>query len=136
MTLGFARRGAVRAMLALVAMCVMSPGWLESANAGNRFSIKGRAAGLIPGIPEDLVISIRNPYSFAIIVHGVEVVPESASDNCRAANISSPGVTDDVRVKPESTLKVTVPITLRSKAPRGCAGASFPLSFDAMATRP
>jgi hypothetical protein len=132
MTRGSARRGAVRAMLALVALCVMSPGWLESANAGNRFSIKGRSAGLIPGIPEDLVISIRNPYSFAIVVHGVEVV----SDNCRAANLSSPGITDDVRVKPESTLKVTVPITLRSKAARGCAGASFPLSFDATATRP
>jgi hypothetical protein len=123
-------------MLALVALCVMSPGWLASANAGNRFSIKGRTSGLLPGIPEDLVISIRNPYSFAIVVHGVEVVPENATDDCRAANLASPGITGDVRVKPESTLKVTVPITLRSKAPRGCAGASFPLSFDAMATRP
>jgi hypothetical protein len=135
MTLGSAHRGAARAMLALVALCVMSPGWLESANAGNRFSIKGRAAGLLPGIPEDLVISIRNPYSFAIVVHGVEVVPGNASDDCRAANISSPGVTDDVRVKPDTVLKVTVPIKLRSKAPRGCDGASFPLSFDGTATR-
>jgi hypothetical protein len=122
-------------MLALVALCVMSPGWLDSANAGNRFSLKGRASGLLPGIPEDLVISIRNPYPFAIVVHGVEVVPENASDDCRAANVSSPGVTDDVKVKPDTTLKVTVPITLRSKASRGCAGASFPLSFDARATR-
>jgi len=136
MTPGSARRGAVRAMLALVALCVMSPGWLASANAGNKFSIKGRASGLLPGIPGDLVISIRNPYSFAIVVHGVEVVPENASSDCRAANVSSPGITDDVKVKPDTTLKVTVPITLRSKAPRGCAGASLPLSFTGRATRP
>jgi len=136
MTLGSARRGVLRAMLALVALCVMSPGWLESASAGNRFSIKGRGSGLFPGIPGDLVISIRNPYSFAIVVHGVVVVPENASDDCRAANVSSPGVTEDVRVKPDTTLKVTVPITLRSKAPRGCQDASFPLSFTGTATRP
>jgi hypothetical protein len=136
MTLGSARRGVLRAMLALVAVCVMSPGWLESANAGNRFSIKGRAAGLFPGVSEDLVISIHNPYSFAIVVHGVEVVPGDASDDCRAANLASPGVTAGVRVKPDAVLKVTVPIKLRSKAPRACAGASFPLSFAGTATRP
>jgi hypothetical protein len=136
MTPGSARRGVVRAMLALVALYVMSPGWLESASAGNRFSIKGRADSLIPGIRGDLVLSINNPFDFAIVVHGIEVLADDASNRCGAENLTSPGLTAAVRVKANTVLKVMVPIKLRSKAPTACAGASFPLSFDAMATRP
>lgn len=135
MTPGSARRGAVRATLALVAMCVMSPGWLESANAGNRFWIKGRADGLMLGIRGDLVLSINNPFDFAIVVHGIKVVADDASSRCGAENLTSPGLTADVRVKANTVLKVTVPIKVRSKAPTACEGASFPLSFTGAATR-
>ena len=135
MSSGPARHRVARAMLALVAMCVMSPGWLQMANARNGFSIKGRANGLLPGVSGDLVIAIRNPYYFTIVVHGVEVVPGDASDHCRARNLISPGLTTNVRVKPDSLLKVTVPIKLRARAPRRCQGATFPLSFDGSATR-
>lgn len=136
MTLGSARRGVVRAMLALVALCVMGPGWLGSANAGDRFSIKGRADGLMPGISGDLVLSIHNPFDFAIVAHGVEVIADDASNRCGAENLRSPGLTEDVRIKANTVLKVTVPIKLRSKAPTACEGASFPLFFEAKATRP
>lgn len=133
---GLARRCVARAMLAVVALSVMSPGWLLSAEAGNRFKIRGSASGLMPGVRGNLVIAIRNPYDFTIVVHGVKVVPHDAARHCKAANIVSPGITRNVRVKPHSVRKVTVRITLRSKAPRGCQGATFPLSFDGIATRP
>jgi hypothetical protein len=136
MTPGSARGGAVRVMLALVALCVMSPGWLQSANAGNRFSIMGRADGLMPGIRGDLVLSINNPFDFAIVVHGIEVDADDASNRCGAENLTSPGLTKDVRVKANTVLKVTVPIKLRSMAPTACEDATFLLAFDGTATRP
>lgn len=135
MTSGSARRGVTRAMLALVALCVLSPGWLGSAQAGSSFKIKGQASGLIPGVSRNLVIVIENPYDFAIVVRGVEVISADASDACPAANISSPGITGDVRVKAGAVVKVTVPIRLLSKAPPACEGATFPLSFKATARR-
>jgi hypothetical protein len=136
MTLGSARRGVVRVMLALVALCVMAPGWLGSANAGDRFSIKGRADGLMPGIHGDLVLSLHNPFDFTIAVHGVEVIADDVSHRCGAENLRSPGLTEDVRVKANTVLKVTVPIKLRSMAPTACEDATFLLAFDGTATRP
>jgi hypothetical protein len=130
------RRWAARATLAVVALCVLSPGWLASAGAHDGFRIKGRAAGLIPGARGDLVLKIENPFGFAIVVHRVDVIAEDASNHCGADNLRSPGLISAVRIGAGDQVKVTVPIKLRAKAPPACEGASFPLSFSGRATRP
>ena len=137
MSKGSGRLGAARYIAAFLALCFLAPSGIgiESAVAASGFSVKGKAERLFPGIPGNLVLTIRNPFDFAIVVHRVRVVVRDASTGCRADNLTTPGLTTHVRVKALSRAKVKVPITMRADAPNACQGKSFPLVFSGRATR-
>jgi hypothetical protein len=132
---GSGRLGVARYIAAFLALCVLAPNAVESAEAAAGFSVKGKAGPLFPGVPGDLVLRIRNPFDFPIVVHSVRVVVRDASSNCHGENLQTPGYTSDVKVKANSRVKVTVPITMVANAPNACQGKSFPLVFSGRATR-
>ncbi len=134
---GFRRLDVVRFIVAFLALCFLVPGGIRigSAEAASGFSVKGKTAPLFPGVPGDLVLTLRNPFDFAIVVHSVRVVVRDSSNGCRGDNLTTPGLTSDVRVKAQSRVKVTVPITMAADAPNACHGKSFPLVFSGRATR-
>jgi hypothetical protein len=134
---GFRRLGMARYIAAFLALCFLVPGGIAigSAEAASGFSVKGKAGPLFPGVPGELVLTLRNPFDFAIVVHSVRVVVRDASGGCHGNNLTTPGLTTDVRLKALSSTKVTVPITMAADAPNACQGKSFPLSFSGRATR-
>jgi hypothetical protein len=136
-SMGSGRLGVARYIAALLALCFLVPGGIAigSAEAASGFSIKGTTGPLFPGTTGDLVLTIRNPFDFAITVHSVRVVVRDASGGCHGDNLTTPGLTSDVRVKAKSSATVTVPITMAADAPNACQGKSFPLVFAGRATR-
>jgi hypothetical protein len=134
---GFRRLGVARYIAAFLALCFLVPGGIGigSAEAASGFSIKGKTGPLFPGTTGDLILTIRNPFDFGIVVHSVRVVVRDASANCGGENLQTPGYTSDVKVKANSSVKVTAPITMAADAPNACQGKSFPLVFSGRATR-
>ena len=84
---------------------------------------------------QPLIEKFLHPFDFAIVVHSVHVVVRDASANCGGENLQTPGYTSDVKVKANSRVKVTAPITMAADAPNACQGKSFPLVFSGRATR-
>jgi hypothetical protein len=133
---GSGRLGAVRYIAAFLALCALAPGgMIESAEASAGFRVTGKAGPLFPGVTGDLVLTLRNPFDFSIVVHSVRVMVRDASNGCRGENLTTPGLTSDVKVKALSRVKVTVPIMMAADAPTSCQGKSFPLVFSGRATR-
>ena len=128
--------GATRVLAAFLSLCFLAPGGVQAAEASGSFHVKGEAGPLFPGVPDDLVLTIRNPFDHPILVTAVRVDVGRASRRCRADNLRTPGFTADVRVSALSNVKVTVPVKLRADAPDRCQGKSFPLRFSGRATRP
>ncbi len=137
MSEGFRRLGVVRFVAAFLALCFLVPGGIRivSAEAASGFLVKGKTGPLFPGVTGELNLTIRNPFDFAIVVHSVRVVVRNASANCGGENLQTPGYTSDVKVKANSRVKVTAPITMAADAPNACQGKSFPLVFSGRATR-
>jgi hypothetical protein len=121
---------------ALLVLCAIAPKGAGTAEAAMGFSVKGKAGPLFPGTTGDLVLTIKNPFDFAIVVHSVRVTVRDASGACGGENLQTPGMTSDRKIKALSRVKVTVPITMAADAPNACQGKSFPLSFSGRATRP
>jgi hypothetical protein len=142
--------GPARVLAASLVLYVVAPGGVElprggvtvasggvgSAAVSGSFHVKGEAGPLFPGVPDDLVLTIRNPFDHPILVTAVGVDVGNASRRCRASNLSTPDFTSDVRVSALSNTKVTIPIRLRADAPDPCQGKTFPLRFSGRATRP
>jgi hypothetical protein len=114
----------------------LGAGGVRSAAVSGSFHVKGEAGPLFPRIPDDLVLTTRNPFDHPILVTAVGVDVGNASRRCRASNLRTPGFTSDVRVSALSNANVTIPIWLQADAPDACQGKIFPLRFSGRATRP
>jgi hypothetical protein len=73
-----AGRWIVRGAVVLVAFGVLGRGRLPVADARDDFTIDGRGRGLMPRTRGDLVLTIENPFGFAILVERVRVNPDGA----------------------------------------------------------
>jgi len=106
-----------------------------SAAAPTTFGIAGSVGGLYPGDSAPLRLKLRNPYGFAIVVTSISTAVSSAGPKCVSGNLTVPAFTGQVKVPARGQAQTFVTVTLRHKAPDGCQGAVFPLSYSGIARK-
>ena len=133
-----AREGPGHAREAVItgAVAIMLIAWYgapASAVAEQSFSISGSVAGLAPGIPTALPVTLGNPSAQPITVSQVRVTAADASAGCPASNFVSQEVGGPMVIPGHGQSQQALPVILASNAPTACQGASFPLTFSGVA---
>jgi hypothetical protein len=108
--------------------------------AGDRktgaFSIAGSVRGLYPGEALPLVLTVTNPWPYAIVVTTVTTDVGGAHPGCGAANLSVEAFSGQLHVSAKGSGRTVVDARMRKAAPDACQGAVFPLSYSGSAFRP
>jgi hypothetical protein len=100
-----------------------------------RFTIRGSVKGLYPGKSKPLVLTVRNPQAFAIVVTSITTSVGTPNAGCASINLEVTQFAGNLPVPAKGTAKVTVTATLSHSAPDACQGAVFPLTFSGTATQ-
>ena len=99
-----------------------------------RVKIKGYVEYLYPGARVRLQLTLRNRSPQPVRIRWVTAQVGDASPDCPAASLSVPTRTGlKLKIKPQRRKGVAMWATLAGDAPRGCQGATFPLSYAAKA---
>jgi hypothetical protein len=97
--------------------------------------ISGQVDGLTPGIPTWLPVTVTNPAPFAVQLTRLEITVARADELCPAAVLDvGPAPTGSV-IRARGETIVWVPVALSPTAPDDCQGATWPMRYDAEATR-
>ncbi len=99
-----------------------------------RVKIKGYVEYLYPGAEVRLQLTLRNRSPQRVRVNWVKAKVRDASAGCPASYLSIPKRKKlKLKIKPQRRKGVAMRATLAQNAPRGCQGATFPLSYTAKA---
>jgi hypothetical protein len=107
--------------------------------------LDGAVTGLYPGAEADLQLQVRNGSSVAVQLERLTItVGTPDREGCPADAIlvgspASPGEGStglDVRLAPEGTATLRVPVAMVAGAPSACQGATFPLLYLTEGTLP
>jgi hypothetical protein len=102
---------------------------------GHAFTISGTVAGLVPGKPMPLLLTVHNTEAQPIRVTSLTATAQAASKSCPASLVAIstyPGNPQTV-VAARSQAVVALSITLSAETPDGCRRVSFPLSYTGKA---
>lgn len=99
------------------------------------FRVRGTTTGLIPGAPTRMRVEVVNRYGFAIRVRRVDAQVTSPTPACAASNLVVRPWRGSRRVPADATRRVGLTVTLRGRAPIGCAGVRFRLHYTGRATK-
>jgi hypothetical protein len=91
-------------------------------------------SGLFPGKTLPLVLTLANPNKLAITVTTVKATVGNATASCTATYLSVTGYSGHAVIAAGKTGKVTVDVTMKTSAPNGCEGKSFPLHYTGSGT--
>jgi hypothetical protein len=97
--------------------------------APKRFSISGHVDGLMPGKWSPFVLTIRNPWPRTIRVTSVGARIGPSGRPCQLRNLRVRRFRGSLVVRPRSIRTLVLSAGLRARAPAGCAGATFGLTF-------
>jgi len=107
-----------------------------SSAGGETFIITGKVSGLYPGSTFPLVLTVTNPYSFAITVTSITTTVSNASSTCLAANVNVSSFSGHLLVGAGKTAKTAVTAKMLHSAPNPCQGVVFPLRYSGLALVP
>ena len=102
---------------------------------GPRFELSGSVDGLWPGGQRPLVVTVRNPYPFDIVLGSLTVGVASASAACPASLLHVSTFEGEVRVASRGTGMVELVASLGPDAADACQGAAWELTYNATARR-
>ena len=102
---------------------------------GPRFELSGSVDGLWPGGQRPLVVTVRNPYPFDIVLGSLTVGVASASAACPASLLHVSTFDGEVRIAGRGTGMVELVASLDPGAPDECQGAEWELTYSATARR-
>jgi hypothetical protein len=112
-----------------------SEGIVLLGSTSGTFAIKGNVSGLYPGQVTKLALRLVNPNGFAIKVTSVAVKVRSASAACSYTNVSVAKFAGSLKVRPHSSRRLYLALTMRRSAPDACQGKSFPLAYRGTAVK-
>jgi hypothetical protein len=112
----------------------------DAGNASTRsvatsFSISGSVTGLYPGAARPLVLTVTNPFPFAITVTSIKSKISNASTLCAATYLTVSSFSGRVGLPAHQTAHVSVVASMLHSAPDACQGANFPLHYAGLATK-
>jgi hypothetical protein len=125
---GYGRSGSEQALVSKSAPST------PQAQLSRQFSIAGKVAGLFPGNSRPLVVTVKNPYPFEIVVTSITTTVKQPSAACIGSNLGVGGFSGHLLVPAFGTAKTTVVAALAQSAPDACIGAIFPLTYNGFAT--
>jgi hypothetical protein len=108
----------------------------EQAESTGSFRIAGSVGGLYPGLSSQLVLTVKNPQHFKIVVTSMTTTVKNASATCIAANLSVSAFSGQLSVPANGSAKTHVNARLAKSAPDGCIGAAFPLVYHGLGRKP
>ena len=108
-------------------------------------TLDGTVAGLYPGAAVDLPLQVRNPVAVDVRLDRLTItVGTPDRDGCPADAVligtaATPGAGSeplDVRLAPDASVVLTVPVAMAVDAPSACQVATFPLAYATEGTLP
>ena len=102
----------------------------------SQFTISGGVSGLYPGSSLPLKLTITNPQQFTIDVTSVTTTVGAVSAGCAATLLSVTPFAGNLLVPAQGKATLVVQASLDHSAPDGCQGATFPLTYSAVAVKP
>jgi hypothetical protein len=102
---------------------------------GQAFTLSGAAAGLVPGTPAPLRLTVTNPNSQPIRLTSATATPRAAGPACPAGllTITAFAGTPQTIVAARGQAVVELTMTLSAQAPDACKKVSFPLTYTGKA---
>jgi hypothetical protein len=106
-----------------------------SAAPGHAFAISGTLAGLVPGKPTPLRLTIANPDAQPIRVTAATATAQSAGKMCPGSllAVTAYAGTPQTVVAGHAQAVIEVSVTLSDQAPDACRRVSFPLTYTGQA---
>ena len=112
-----------------------SPSGLQAQTSGS-FTIAGNVAGMFPGRTVPMLLTVNNPKSFPIVVTSITTTVGNASAACPASNLSVTPFAGQLTVPSLGSAVTTVVVSMALSATDGCQGATFPLVYSGLASKP
>ena len=112
-----------------------SPAAPQTQTTGS-FTIAGSVAGLYPGLTVPMVLTISNPKSFPIVVTSIKTTVGAASAACSASNLAVTAFSGQLLVPALGSAGTTVQVSMAQSASDVCQGATFPLIYLGLASKP
>jgi hypothetical protein len=103
--------------------------------AAQTFGVKGKVAGLYPGVRKDLRARVVNRFDHPIRVRKVTATVTSPTPACPASSIRVKPWRGSLRIPARSAKRVTLVVRMRPTAPNGCQGVRFRLRYGGKALR-
>jgi len=102
-----------------------------SAAPGHEFTLSGAVAGLVPGKPAPLRLTVANPDAQPIRLISATATARSASQACPASllEVTAFSGTPETVVAGRGQTVIELSVTLSANAPDACKRAAFPLSY-------
>jgi hypothetical protein len=91
--------------------------------------VSGHVSGLAPGVGRTLRVRIQNHYSSPVVVTGIRVIVEDASDDCPARALKVSRFRGLKRIPQGRAPRVRLRVWMRATAKAACQGQAFPLLF-------
>jgi hypothetical protein len=114
----------------------MSTADAEQAQSTGTFKIAGSVGGLYPGQSKPLVLTVKNPQGFKIVVTSMTTKVKNASATCPASNLTVSAFSGQLAVPANGSAKTSVVVTMAKSAPDACKAVTFPLVYSGLAKRP
>lgn len=100
-----------------------------AANA-TMFTISGALSDLYPGERVKLVLTVTNPFTYAITVTSIITTVANASPKCAAKFLTVASFQGSRAVSAGRSIHISVVAVMRHSAPNACQGVTFPLQYD------
>jgi hypothetical protein len=108
-------------------------------------TLDGTVAGLYPGAVIELALEVRNPVAVDVQLDRVTITvgtPDREGCPADAVLIGTAGTPGsgseplDLRLVPDASAVLAVPVAMATDAPSACQGATFPLAYATEGTLP
>jgi hypothetical protein len=107
----------------------------QSTAPGHNFTLSGSVAGLLPGKPVPLRLTVSNPDSQPIRLTSATATARAASSACPAGllSVTTFSGTPQTVVAARGQAVIELTVTLSAQAPNACKLVSFPLTYAGQA---
>lgn len=100
------------------------------------FTIAGNVAGMYPGLTAPMVLTVSNPKPFSIVVTSITTTIGDANAACSASNLTVTAFSGQLLVPGLGSAATTVHASMAKSAGDPCQGATFPLVYNGLASKP
>jgi hypothetical protein len=106
-----------------------------SAQSGpGSLKLKGKVTGLVPGVPKQMRVLVRNRTSRTLTVRRIKARARAAGPGCQGWNLLIPARRLRLSVAPHHKRRTSLTVRLSPGAFNACQGRTFPLRFKARVT--